>query len=324
MKILQPIKTSMTASIDIETVRIEDNFKDLSEGYKSAWKYKNKQDGVIPNDTELSILWAKNASLYAEFSKVCAVSLAFMHKDKLICKEFYGKNEKNLLRVLGSTLNNMIANNKEWRLAGHASKFFDYPFLGKRFIINNLDIPIIIDSTALKPWEQSNLCTNEIWKLGGTGAGSSLQALCNVLEVPVSKVDLVGDEVGAAFYNNELERIGRYCSLDTIATYNVLRKLKKESTFTFEEVEYIKAYTDDATEIPEEKIVPFLQRLYLSKNFNNEAKKEIEGLLKNKEITDVDKTNLKDILLSVYFEKRDKIADKKVKTQEIEEFIKNL
>jgi hypothetical protein len=41
-----------------------------------------------------------------------------------------------------------------------------------------------------------NMDTNELWKSFGTGPGSSLQALCNVLGIPVSKVDLVGDEVG--------------------------------------------------------------------------------------------------------------------------------
>lgn len=41
----------------------------------------------------------------------------------------------------------------------------------------------------------------------GTGAGSSFEALCNVLQIPVSKVDLVGDEVGKSFYNKEYAKL---------------------------------------------------------------------------------------------------------------------
>ena len=85
-----------------------------------------------------------------------------------------------------------------------------------------------------------NLDTNELWKSFGTGPGSSLQAVCTVLNVPVSKVDLVGDEVGEAYFKGELERIAKYCSLDTIATFNVFRVFKKETIFPFEQVVYVK------------------------------------------------------------------------------------
>jgi hypothetical protein len=60
------------------------------------------------------------------------------------------------------------------------------------------------------------------------------------LNIPISKVDLVGDEVGEAYFRGELKRIADYCSLDTIATFNVFRFFKKESIFSFEEVVYVK------------------------------------------------------------------------------------
>ena len=86
MKVLSNIRTEHIVSIDIETVRIADEFKDLSEGYQSAWRYKNKNNGVVPTDEELSEMWIKNSALYAEFAKVCAVSLTFLSKSgKLFC-----------------------------------------------------------------------------------------------------------------------------------------------------------------------------------------------------------------------------------------------
>jgi hypothetical protein len=290
MKVLQNIKSELTVAIDIETVRVVENFEDLSEGFKSAWRYKNKQNGVVPTDEELSDSWKRMASLYAEFSKICAVSLAYLDPQKnLVCKEYYGKDEKALLEALSVTLNNMQAHNSQYRLVGHASKYFDYPFTSKRYIINGLQIPSCLDTTALKPWEGMNLCTNDLWKCGGTGAGSSLQALCNVLDVPISKVDLVGDEVGSAYFRKEYERIGRYCSYDSVATFNVFRKFKQESIFTFEDVNYITAYSEKVEAKEEVVELPLLQRINSSKNIGEKEKEELKQIFAKKKISKKDK-----------------------------------
>lgn len=249
MRILNQIKSSRVTAVDIETVRIVEHYKELSDDFKSAWGYKNKQDGRIPSDGVLAVLWENTASLYPEFSKVCAVSLAYLNPEgNLVCKEFYGEDEKGLLESLAVTLNKMIAHDKEYRLIGHASKFFDYPFMAKRYIINRLDIPLVLDPIDNKPWLQTNLCTNELWKMGGT-TGSSLQAMCTALNIPISKVDLVGDEVGAAFYRGEFKRISTYCALDTIATFNVLRVMKQEDTFEFSDVIYFDAFSGKPKEV---------------------------------------------------------------------------
>lgn len=275
MKVLNNIKSEHVVAIDIETVRVEKNYDDLSEGYQSAWEYKNKQNGEIPDN--LDELWEKTSSLYAEFSKVCAVSLVFLDKNqKLKCYEFYGDDELILLENL-SVLLDKIGSNPAFRLLGHASKFFDFPFLAKRFVINGMDIPSILDSTTLKPWEQRNMCSNELWKAGGTGAGSSLQALCNCLAIPVSKVDLVGDEVGSAFYRGEYERIGRYCSYDAIATFNIIRKFKKETIFDFESTDYVPVFVTEK----EEKNI--LSKLISGENV---TKKEVEAMLEKLKASD--------------------------------------
>jgi 3'-5' exonuclease len=334
MKALQQIKTEHIIAIDIETVRVAEHFNDLDDGTKSAWEYKNKQDGEIPTKEELSEKWTKNASLYAEFSKVCAVSIAFLYKGKLCCKSFYGANEKELLEALSISLENMSIRSIEdkvvYRLVGHASKYFDYPFLIKRFIINGMSIPNFLDFTHAKPWEQVNLCTNELWKVGGTGAGSSLQALCNALNVPVSKVDLVGDEVGAAFYRGEYERIGKYCSYDTVATFNVMRRFKQEKIFSFEEVVYALGYKDGAEVKEEKEELPLLKKIYTNNAFTEEIKSELTTLISKKKLTKKDKENLFTILRGVYvrknFERGDEDSKKVIleKETEINEYLKTL
>jgi len=239
MKLLDKINSQFVVAIDIETVRIEKEYKNLLDGYKDAWANKNKFEGAVQPEAELANIWKESSSLYAEFSKVCAVSICFLKGKELMSKTFYGDDEKNILEELASMLNRIYNKSTSYRLIGHAAKYFDYPFLAKRYIINEMDIPVIIDSSNLKPWEHSNLCSNEIWRSCGIGPGSSLQALCNVLDVPTSKVDMVGDEVGESYYKKEYKEIGEYCRKDTIATFNVFRKFKKESIFQFNEVKEI-------------------------------------------------------------------------------------
>lgn len=328
MKLLNDIQTKFIISIDIETVRIKKNFDELSPEYQEAWKHKLKQDGVIPDEETISDRWSKVASLYPEFSKVVAVSLAFLDttETKLYCKEIAGEDESKLLSDLVSFLDRIYQKDKNFRLIGHASKFFDYPFLCKRYVINDLPIPAILDTAHLKPWETKNLCTNQdVWKMGGTGPGASLQSLCTALNIPISKVDLVGDEVGEAYFNGELNRIACYCSLDTIATFNIVRKIKREKVFSFEEVVYI----DGKVEVIKEATV--LEKIYNTNSISPEIKKQLEGILLIKNLSKDDLGEIKEILIGCYVQtafENGKYPDTPqviaAKGAEIDEFLKTL
>ena len=320
MKLLNSINSKYFVAIDVETVRIEEHYRDLSEEWKSAWSYKNKHEGVVPSAQQLSELWTNTAALYAEFSKVCAVSLSFLDntETKLLVKEFYGDDEVVILKGLAGFLDRIWSKDQGYRLIGHAAKYFDYPVLCKRYVINDMELPMILDTGHLKPWESKNLCTNQdIWKFGGTGPGSSLQALCTALGIPMSKVDLAVDEVGAAYFNGEYSRIGRYCSLDTIATFNIPRKIKREKVFAFDEVVYL-------DEGQEEVKIPILHKLYASQQLSETIKDELREIFKKKKLLKRDKEAVKTILLSHYLSKKDKVADKAAKQLEIDTFIESL
>lgn len=325
MKVLQRIPSETICAIDIETVRIKQDYFDLDDLTQQAWSYKFKKDGVTLPDTELVELWNTAASLYAEFSKICAISVVFMYNGKLYCKEFYGDDEVEILKGLGQTMDNMMAKGG-MRFVGHSSKFFDYPFICKRYIVNNMDIPAFIDSTNLKPWETTHLDTKELWKMGGTGHSSSLLALCVCLGIPTSKVDLVGDEVGIAYYNGEYERIGRYCSLDTVATFNVVRRLKKEPLFDFDDVVYVSPKSEKSAK-EESKMDPFIA-IHSSDYFSDYAKGELTRLIKRNKIVKKDRDFIRTILEACFI--KDGMFDKdsreivEAKREEIENFLNTL
>ena len=309
MKVLKHISTEDVIAFDIETVRYTDNFSELSEDWQSAWEYKNKQDGEVPDSDELAVKWKNHTSLYPEFSKVCAVSLVLMSKGVPRCKNYVSTDERTLLRRLGADLNS-FSKNRKFRLCGHASQYFDVPFLCKRYIANGLEIPDILDSTDKKPWEEINIDTNVLWKSFGTSPGSSLQALCTLLNVPISKVDLVGDGVGKAYYNGELTRIADYCNLDAIATFNVLRRMKRESIFSFDEVVYV-----NQGEVIE--AVPFLTEIFNTKVITQEQAQIIRDEVKT--YTDpVDVQYVKEILTAAV------VKSKGVVDKNTESFINSL
>lgn len=300
MKAIKFINSEDIIAIDIETVRIVKDYKDLSDNQKLAWQYKHKHEGVIPPLKELKELWNRTAPLYPEFSKVCSVSIAYLSNEKLKCKQYTSEDEFLILESLAEDLNKFKKFNPKFRLLGHDSKHFDYPFLCKRYIINSMDIPSILDESDAKPWEQTLLDTYELWKSFGSfsNSGSSLLALCVALDIEVSKVDLVGDEVGASYFDGKLKEIGYYCCLDAISTYNIFRRFKGEKTLLFSEVNYVNkdevlSVKNKAKKVEE----PLLIKMF---NADNITDKDIKELTKvSKKLSPKEKVNLSVILMAI-------------------------
>jgi hypothetical protein len=70
--------------------------------------------------------------------------------------------------------------------------------------------------------------------------------------------------------------------------------------------------------------LPILHRILNATEILPETRQELEDLLKSKEPAEEDKVNLKKIILSHYQKKSDKVAVKKEKEKEIDEFINGL
>jgi len=279
--------TERIASIDIETVRLVEHYDDLPEDGKTAWEYKNKQDNIIPPYETLTELWDRSASLYPEFSKIVAVSIAFERDGKMRCKNISSTDESELLEELGTTLDNLY--DSGFLLMGHSAKYFDFSFLRKRYVISNIHLPEILDDTGKKPWEVEFLDTNELWKGSSTGPGSSLVALCFALGVPLSKDGIDGSMVGKEYYSGNLDKIAKYCGQDAVATFNILKRYINQKIYQFDEVEYINAIISTSNE---------LEKLLNNKKLTPKLKKHIES----KELTEKDKKNLSKLLVAAITE----------------------
>lgn len=318
MNFLDKIKTEDVVFLDIETVNA---VKTLKKGTPlfDAWEYKaryqneiNRKTGELYSTEEYFNL---KAALYAPFAKIICITVGrIIDNSKIVVKSYWGDDEKELLTDFNEDLKAVYAKNSNTTLCGLNNIGFDEPFIFKRMIINGIRPQKLLDSSGLKPWEVKSVDLGKLFQ-GSSFYPDSLLAIATALGLPSPKDGIDGSMVTKVYYEGGLERIVAYCEKDVVTTANIFRKFKFEEEIT--EV-VIKKKTEKETP------APILQRVYMSKNFNPEIKKEIESLLEGKDITEQDKSHLKDIILSVYLDKKDKVGEKKIKTLEVEEFIKSL
>ncbi len=223
--------------LDIETVPQNRHFSDLSERMQMLWKRKadllNKND---ENSTPESIYG--RAGIYSEFGKIVCISVGFYNKDRFRLKSFYNHDEKTLLNEFATLLNSYY-NTSDATLCAHNGKEFDFPFIARRMIINGIQIPKVLDTAGLKPWETHFLDTMELWKFGDFKNYTSLDLLCAILDIPTPKDDINGSEVGYVYWEeDDLERIKTYCQKDVLAVAQIMRRYNYQPLIEESNIDY--------------------------------------------------------------------------------------
>jgi len=254
MKSINFIKIENILFLDIETSPNWLLFKDVPENVRTEWiyKFKFRPEAPKPVDEEMtdesfkkarlnsiekyySDLWEKEAGLHPEFSRVVCVSAGFMFEGNFYLRSYIDLNEGILLQKFKTDLEQFQSKVSETRLCAHYGKGFDFPYLGKRMLINRIKIPNSLDNSNLKPWEQLNLDTQEIWKLGGMNS-AGLPAICMAFGLETPKDDLDGSKVAAAFHAGELDRIAVYCEKDVFALLNCFKAMRLEEPLTEDKI----------------------------------------------------------------------------------------
>ncbi|MDC9721622.1 MAG: 3'-5' exonuclease [Urechidicola sp.] len=212
--------------LDIETVPEVENYQDLSETKQELFslktQYQRKED-FTPEE------FYNRAGIWAEFGKIICISVGFFSdfdSDRVFrVKSFYGDDEHQLLEEFNDLLNNHfnLSNNL---LCAHNGKEFDFPYIARRMIIHQIDLPKSLNLFGKKPWEIPHLDTMELWKFGDYKHYTSLKLMTHILGIPSPKDDIDGSQVADVYYKEKnLERIVSYCEKDTIAVVQLLLRL---------------------------------------------------------------------------------------------------
>jgi predicted PolB exonuclease-like 3'-5' exonuclease len=213
--------------LDIETVPLSATRGDMDETllhlYVESEERKKQKD---PNYSDLLNSEFGGTGLQAEFGKVVCVSIGRFDggtsDEHIKLHSEYSDDEPELLLNLAKIFNKY----PDFLLCAHNGKNFDFPFLARRYLINDLKLPKILNTINKKPWEVPHLDTMEMWSFGARGQSVSLKLLCAVFGIPSPKDDISGADVAAVYYKEkDIKRISMYCEKDVKTLMQVFKKI---------------------------------------------------------------------------------------------------
>ena len=225
--------------LDIETVPETQYFSDLDKTKQDLWdaksRYQRKEEFTAEE-------FYDRAGIWAEFGKIVCISVGYftIKGDTRLFRttSFYGE-ERKLLVEFKNLLISHFSQTKHL-LCAHNGKEFDFPYIARRMIIHNIELPYKLNLFGKKPWEIPHLDTMELWKFGDYKTYTSLKLMTNVLGIPSPKDDIDGSEVYKTYYeDNDIDRIIIYCEKDTIAVAQTFLRLRGDSILTDDEIIHI-------------------------------------------------------------------------------------
>jgi 3'-5' exonuclease len=226
--------------LDIETVPQYSSYNEVPDDWKKLWG--SKAQYLIRNKEEetFETIYPR-AGIYAEFGKIICISCGFVQGNsdsrKIVLKSFAGDDEKKLLFEFSDMLCKWSADGTK-SLCAHNGKEFDFPYLCRRMVINEIPIPAMLNTAGKKPWEVNHLDTMELWKFGDFKNYTSLNLLAHTLGIPTPKDDIDGSMVWEVFWKEKnLPRIVTYCQKDVITVAQVLLRLNGEPLIKEENIE---------------------------------------------------------------------------------------
>ena len=235
---LENIKSEDVLFLDIETVPQHPNFESLTKVFQDLWE---KKSSYFRKEDELASDVFNRAGIYAEFGKIICISVILIilrQGEKFFrLKSFFSDDEKKLL-VDFSDMLTKFSGRTEPRLCAHNGKEFDFPYLARRMLINDLKLPELLDVAGKKPWEVKFLDTLELWKFGDYKHYTSLNLLANIFNIPTPKDDIDGSMVADVYWKeNNLKRIVDYCEKDVLTIAQLFLRYKGEKLIDPENIE---------------------------------------------------------------------------------------
>ena len=219
--------------LDIETVPVVSDYSELPERMQPLWDKKARIYQRSEPDKASHELFFEKAGIHAEFGKVVCISCGYLKFDDagiphITMKSYWGEDEGEILRDFGKMLDKYTAAKKERNICAHNGKEFDFPYLGRRYVIHGMKIPYVLRTQGKKPWEIKSIDTMELWKFGDYKSYTSLDLLAAILGIPSPKDDIDGSQVATVYWNDKsYDRIKEYCEKDVITSAQVLLRMAR-------------------------------------------------------------------------------------------------
>ena len=238
---LEKIKEENILFLDIETAAQRQFYSDLDDRFKDLWAKKMRW--YIEKEEKTAEELYEKAAIWAEFGKIICISVGFIvgqnNQRVLRIKSFYGHDEKHLLENFAFLLNNHF-NRDRHLLCAHNGKEFDFPYISRRMLVNEVKLPRILDIAGKKPWEVNHIDTMELWKFGDIKHYTSLDLLAAIFNIPSPKNQFDGSQVNKIYWEEgDLPKIADYCQKDVITICKLFLKLKGDTSIEETHVELV-------------------------------------------------------------------------------------
>lgn len=235
--VLESIQLENILFLDIETVPASESYEELDT--ETQLLFEAKTSYQRKDEISAKEFYMESGGIWAEFGKIVCLSVGyFSFKNGLRqfrTTSFYG-DEKELLQSFANLLNNYFSR-PQHVLCGHNAKEFDFPYIARRMLVNDVKLPVKLNLMGKKPWEVPHLDTMEMWKFGDFKNFTSLKLLTKILNIPSPKDDIDGSEVRKVYYQeNDINRIVRYCEKDVLAVAQIILKFRREPLLMTEEI----------------------------------------------------------------------------------------
>ncbi len=232
---LENVQLPNTLFIDLETVSAKPEYAALSERMQTHWQKKSRfllraAPGEVLSPEAVAAAYHDKAAIFAEFGKIVCISIGYirMPSRDLRIKSFAGLDERTLLLEFVELINRHYHDPARSAICGHNIREFDIPYLCRRLMINQIELPSVFRLAGKKPWETAHLLdTMTLWKFGDLKNFTSLDLLASVLGIETPKDDIDGSMVGDVFWRDQdLPRIVTYCEKDVVTVAQVLLRMK--------------------------------------------------------------------------------------------------
>ena len=227
--------------LDIETVPEVENFSELSDEKQELFAQKTayqRKEEVTSED------FYERAGIWAEFGKIVCISVGYFVNFKSTNRtfrvtSFFGDDETVILNGFKKLLESHF-NKPDHVLCAHNGKEFDFPYIARRMIINQIALPDKLNLFGKKPWEIAHLDTLEMWKFGDYKHYTSLNLLAQIFNIPSPKDDIDGSQVAEVYYKqNDLARIAQYCEKDALTVAQLFLRYKNDTIINQENFERV-------------------------------------------------------------------------------------
>lgn len=226
----------------IETVPMTENFSDLSPIMQECFKKRFDvnitkralQFASLESEKEhTEIVYKEVAALHPEFGRISSISWGAFSDIKTYAFKANNttlENEKEMLTVFADKMSKIErkGGSYPYSLCGFSAKGFNIPFLCKRILINQMQIPTCLDMENLKPWEQNHVIDlSSEWKMGSYESYVSLQTLCALFDLPFPQ--LQPEELSVNFYNKHYDIVSDNCDIKVAALTSLYLRLKNNN-----------------------------------------------------------------------------------------------